>query len=381
MPADNLIFDQPLEPDLAQFREGMRRFLHGAWWRSKARDSLDTRAACWTPGDWRKACGDMRIAALAIPEERGGEGFGLRESAVVAGELGYALVGLPWLATVGLATPALLECATDKTASNMLGLVAEGAVTATLAGLDRALGRRGGIPIARTDGSAASLLGRCRGVLDATTADRILVLCQDDAIPTPSVVLVAVDRHAPGLTVTPRNAMDASRPLGDIDLEGAQGRILGESRMPQIVRIWESASLLLAHEMLGCAQHCIELTVAYVKLRRQFGQCIAQFQAVQHRCADMYVKLDAARATATYAIDAVLAGSDDRAQAVAAAKLLANDAARFAVEETIQLHGGIGFTWDHDAHLYFRRVKSSALLLGDDAFLQQRIGEALGISI
>ena len=380
MNADSLILDAPLNPDLAVFRDSMRKYLATVPWRASARRSLDTGAPCWRPDGWRQACDATGMGALTIPAELGGAGFTLAEASVVSGELGYALAGLPWFACVALAAGALLECAEAAPAKTLLTRIASGESTATLAGLEQAFTRPMNLPTATLDGTTVLVDGLCRGVLDAPTARSLLVFCRpDDWAPSAPLSLVLLEAGCAGITVAPRKTLDASRPLGDVSVSQARGQVVGMLTGLQVEKIWETASVLLARELLGSAQFCIEMTIAYLKIRRQFGQLIGEFQALQHRCADVYMKLDGARAATAYAIQALLSDAEDRTQAVAAAKLQANEAARFAVEETIQLHGGIGYTWEHEAHLYFRRVKSSALMLGDDDFLRGRIATALGV--
>ncbi|GAA4442274.1 acyl-CoA dehydrogenase family protein [Phytohabitans houttuyneae] len=302
---------------------------------------------------WRVLAGEMGLAGLLVPEGHGGAGAGHRVAALVLEELGRAVAPVPYLGSAVVATTALLTCG----ATDLLRPLAEGDAVAALAvpfsrsPYDRALYDR----VAERDGG---LHGTITSVADALPADILLVPAADG--------LWAVDAEAPGVTRTPVVSLDATRQLCDITLAGASGqRIAGAETGRVAVRAaLTTGAALLASEQLGVASWCLETTVAYVKERRQFGRPVGSFQAVKHRLADVWVDVTQARAVARYA--AASAGEPGGEAEVAAALAQAHCApvAVHAAEECVQLHGGIGFTWEYPAHLYLKRAKAAAIAFG-----------------
>jgi alkylation response protein AidB-like acyl-CoA dehydrogenase len=291
---------------------------------------------------WR-ALADLGVTGLPVPERLGGAGASWRETAVVLEELGRAVAPVPFLGSAVLATAALLA-AGDET---LLPDLASGAKTAALA-----------VPFSTAPGAQLHAVtvagGRVSGpvttVADALIADVFLVPVGD--------TLYAVD--ASEVTRTPVTSLDQTRPVADLAFDNAPARALG----PALDDALTAGAAMLASEQLGVAQWCLDTTVEYAKTRRQFARPIGSYQAIKHRLADLWVAITQARAVARYAADCLAADDPDTPVAAAVAQAFCGPVAVKAAEECVQLHGGIGFTWEHPAHLYLKRAKSSAIALG-----------------
>ena len=318
---------------------------------------------------WHSLAAELGCAGLLIPESHGGAGATYREAAVVAEETGRAVAPVPYLGSAVVATAALLGSGDE-----LLKGLAEGRVTAALAvgfaqmppaaGAGLATGVRLG---AAQPGDAtgppgqARLTGTVAGVADALLADVLLVPA--DGVP---FGLYAVDAGAPGVTRTAAVSLDATRPLCDLALADVPARAvaIGAGAAQAVASALAAGAAMLASEQLGTAQRCLDMTVAYVKERRQFARPVGSFQALKHRLADVWVQLTQARAAARYAAACLADGSPDAPVAVALAKAACGDAAVHAAQECVQMHGGIGFTWEHPAHLLLKRAKSGAMAFG-----------------
>ncbi|WP_106401570.1 acyl-CoA dehydrogenase family protein [Actinocorallia populi] len=286
-------------------------------------------------GLWRVLGRELGCAGLPVPEELGGSGAGWRETAVVAEELGRAVAPVPFLGGAVLGVAALL--ASDD--RDLLASVAAGEAVATLA-----------VPYGSPERPARD--GKVTGVADALAAD-VLLLPQEDG-------LYAYD--APDVTRTPLTTLDRTRPLADLDFGGARGRRIGGTQA--VGRALTVGAAILASEQLGVAEQCLETTVAYVRTRYQFARPIGSYQAVKHRLADLWVAVAQARAVARHAADCVASGGPDTPVAVAIAQSHCSEVVVHAAEQCVQLHGGIGFTWEHPAHLYLKRAKSLSAAFG-----------------
>jgi alkylation response protein AidB-like acyl-CoA dehydrogenase len=301
----------------------------------------------YDPKLWRTLAAEMGLAGLAVPESRGGAGASWREVAVICEELGRAVAPTPYLGSAVVATGVLLALEDDP----LLAELAGGARTAALAapfGTPSAPG-----PLA-VDGGAIS--GQVRGVADAGVADVLLVPAGDG--------LYAVE--AADAVRTPVVSLDLTRPLCDVALRDAPGRPLatGERAAAAIDAGLRAGAAMLASEQVGIAEWCLKSTVDHLKTRYQFGRPVGSFQALKHRMADVWVALTQARAVARYAGACLADGDPDAPVAVALAQAHCGPVAVAAAEECVQLHGGIGFTWEHPAHLYLKRAKADALALG-----------------
>lgn len=303
---------------------------------------------------WRVLAGEMGLAGLAIAEEHGGAGAGMREAAVVLEELGRAVAPVPYLGSAVVATVTLNALSQISVAAQLLAELAGGATAALVVPL--ASSPPAARVQVRVDGGVLS--GQVRGVADALGADTLLV-------PTDRG-LYAVAADADGLAREPVVSLDVTRPLCDVGFAGTPGTLVAEpAEAAQAVAAGLSAgAALLASEQLGVAQWCLDTTVAYVNDRHQFGRPVGSFQAVKHRLADVWVQVAQARATARHAAGCVAAQDPDTPVAVAVAQAYCSPMAVHAAEECIQLHGGIGFTWEHPAHLFLKRAKADAVAFG-----------------
>ena len=301
---------------------------------------------------WRRLAAETGAAGLPVPESAGGAGASWRETAVVAEELGRSVAIVPFLGSAVLATAALLSAGE----SELLAQVAAGDRTAALA-VPLSTWPGGPFPTSVTEDGGA-LSGTVTSVADARAADVLLVPATGGDGPS----LWAVE----GAAVTPRTSLDMTRPLGDVALAGARAREIARGRAAEqaVADALTVGAGVLASEQLGLAEQCLETTVAYLKTRYQFGRPIGSFQALKHRTAMLWVEVTRARAAARYAAGCLATQDPDTAVAVAVAASVCSDVAVLAAEECVQLHGGLGFTWEHPAHLWLKRAKADQIALG-----------------
>jgi alkylation response protein AidB-like acyl-CoA dehydrogenase len=296
---------------------------------------------------WAALTGELGLGGLLVPEEHGGAGASAREAAVVMTELGRAVAPVPFLTSAVVATLAVLPSGDEP----LLGGLAAGSATAALA-----------VPLTAGPSFSADLSapddrvsGSVPVVAGALEADVLVVPVVDG--------LIAVDTSAPGVSVTPVVSLDMTRQVADVTFDGASGRRLDVS--PDAVRsALQVGAALLASEQVGIAQHCLEDTVGYLKERRQFGRVLAGYQAIKHRLADLFIEVSSAEAAAAYAAAAAAVDDPDLPVAAAVAQAYCSSVAVRAAEEAVQLHGGIGMTWEHPTHLYLKRAKADQLAFG-----------------
>lgn len=309
-----------------------------------------TRTESDAPHDlaaWKALADGMGLAGLLVPEAKGGQGATHREVAVVLEELGRAVAPVPYLTSAVVATEALLACEGEG------GLLAELASGRRIGALAVALNIApgGGYKVVRHEGGA--LHGELTGIADAAVADVLLVPADDGG-------LYAVDADA--VTVTPQVSLDLTRPVATVVLQGAPGRLLGDAE-PAVRRGLRAGAGLLASEQLGLAEWTLTETVRYLKDRKQFNRPVGGFQALKHRLAQLWLEVVNLRAAARGAADALATG-DDVDVAVAVAQAYAAPVAVHAAEEALQLHAGIGMTWEHPIHLYLKRAKADSIAYG-----------------
>ncbi|MFD0313466.1 acyl-CoA dehydrogenase family protein [Streptomyces flavalbus] len=309
------------------------------------------------PDTWKALTEGMGLAGLLVPEELGGQGATHREAAVVLEELGRAVAPVPYLTSAVVATEALLDCAAD----DLLTELATGRRVAALA-VALHLGPGGDWDTVRLEDG--TLHGELTGIADATAADVLLVPADDGGL-----YAVAAD----AVTVTPRVPLDLTRPLATVTLDGAPGRRLGEAG-PAVRRALRAGAGLLASEQLGVADWALTETVRYLKERTQFNRPVGGFQALKHRLAQLWLEVVNLRAAARNAADALTTG-EDTDLAVAVAQAYAAPVAVHATEEALQLHGGIGMTWEHPVHLYLKRAKADSIAYGTAGAHRQTVGE------
>jgi len=305
-------------------------------------------------GVWRTLAADLGMAGLLVPEELGGAGATAREAAVVMEEIGRAVAPVPYLSSAVLATVALLKVGDVDT----VGELAAGSLTAALAvPLSTA---PGDLP-AGVRGDGSGLTGRVTSVAGVGDADVLVVpVAGPDGLE-----LHTVPRESAGVEVSPILSLDMTRPLANVEFSGASSSRAGSAAADvAIAAALETGAALLASEQLGVAQWCFETTLAYAKQRKQFGRAIGSYQAIKHRLADLWIEVNSVAAAARYAADTCARDDTDATIAAAVAQAYCSGAAAHAAEECVQLHGGLGMTWEYPAHLYLKRAKSDQLAFG-----------------
>ena len=333
---------------------------------------------------WKKIAG-LGWTALGIPEQYGGVGTFL-DLVVVLEEAGRALLPGPFFSTMSLAVPALIEAGTEAQKKKVLGAIADGSARATLA-LTEPSGRwdASGIELAARHKSGGwELNGVKTFVPDAGVADFIVVAARTRGEGEEGVTLFLVEHQAKGVEVKPLETLDQTRRWYEVRLEGVElggDAVMGapDKVWPPLKRALEWATAALCAEMVGGVQKVLETSTEYAKTRHQFGKPIGIYQAVSHKLADMLVLSESGRSATYYAAWAVDADAPDRALASSMAKAYVSDAYRKVAGDGIQVHGGIGFTWEHDMHLYFKRAKSSEVTLGDATYHRELVAQALDL--
>ncbi|MGW5466536.1 acyl-CoA dehydrogenase family protein [Streptomyces chartreusis] len=326
------------------------------------------RTESGTPHDlaaWKALADGMGLAGLLVPEDRGGQGATHREAAVVLEELGRAVAPVPYLTSAVVATEALLACDAEG------GLVAELASGRRIGALAVALNVApgGAYKVVRHENGA--LHGELTAIADAAVADVLLVPADDGG-------LYAVDADA--VTVTPQASLDLTRPVATVTLDGAPARLLGDAE-PAVRRALRAGAGLLASEQLGLAEWTLAETVRYLKERKQFNRPVGGFQALKHRLAQLWLEVVNLRAAARNAADALANGEYDEeaAVAVAVAQAYAAPVAVHAAEEALQLHAGIGMTWEHPVHLYLKRAKADSIAYGTAGAHREALAETIDL--
>ncbi|MEV0076124.1 acyl-CoA dehydrogenase family protein [Nocardia neocaledoniensis] len=337
--------------ELLEFRTSVRALLSKHATPAALRTAMDSELG-YDPKLWTMLCEQVGVAALAIPEEWGGAGAGLVESLMVVGELGATLAGVPMLGSAVLGVQAILLSGDEQACERLLPDLAEGSRTAALCWADAAGWDSSGVR--STDGK---LDGTAHYVLHGAQAELLLVLTDEGLFETTP--------EAAGVTVTPTPALDPTRKLASITFTGTPATRIGTGDPAALrTRLREIAWAAVAAEQVGAARRCLDMTVEYTASRVQFGRPIGSFQALKHRMADMYVLVESAESTALAAAQALAEDSASVAEDVYVARRHCTETFSHVAAETIQLHGGIAITWEHDAHLYFKRAHATAELFG-----------------
>ncbi len=301
---------------------------------------------------WR-GLADLGVLGLLVPEEYGGAGMTMVEAGVVAEELGAALHPGPWLSSAVAATRTLTRLGGNDSAATILAGIADGTIVATVGVVDVAVEVAG-----RGDGIA--LRGELASVPDVAAAETLLVLAGEPAC----AGLFALNTGSPGIAVTPESGIDQTRKRFRVGLDGAPAQRLAAASPDDVAAVVDDVLIASAADALGAARAVMQLAVEYAKVRRQFGQAIGSFQAVQHLCVDMYETVELARSGVIHALWAAdNAAPDERHLAALRAKAFAGRLATVG-DTAIQVFGGIGYTWEHDAHLYLKRLLSWSGYLG-----------------
>jgi alkylation response protein AidB-like acyl-CoA dehydrogenase len=340
-------------------KDTARKFFAGECPIATVRKTMETDTA-YDAGLWRKLA-EQGFTGIIIPEEHGGMGLGKVELILLMEEAGYALLPGPFFSTVALAAPVIDALGTAAQKKKYLEPIASGQARATVA-LVEADGSWEASTL-QLSATGDKLTGAKLFVTDAAVADFIIVVARNGVF--------AVEAKASGLHIESMKGMDLTRKIYTVEFENTPAETLGGSG--SLDRALNAATAALCAEMVGGMQRTLEMTVAYAKTRKQFGKPIGIFQAVQHLCADMYLETESSRSAAYYAAWALEENAADAAAAVSVAKMYASDAGRTVGNRGIQVHGGMGFTWENDIHLHYRRAKASETMLGDATFHRERI--------
>ncbi|MGW3193769.1 acyl-CoA dehydrogenase family protein [Streptomyces sp. NPDC001118] len=409
--------DTRLTAEQDEIRRTLRELLHKRCGPAELRSAVDSPAG-HDPLLWSALADQLGLPGLALPERYGGVGCSVTELALACEEIGRALAPSPLFATSVLTAPLILALGTAAQRAELLPRLAAGSLTAALAvpgpalaavlaltcgnsGFTAGGGRAGGVQARRVDGDW-QLYGQVDQVLDGHSAGLLLVAAHTGGFARSRTRLFLVAGDAAGVVRARQTVLDATRPQGRVQLRDVRGELLGDEGvdvLPALAAVGDSAAAVLACEAVGAAERVLERTVEYVGQREQFGRPVGSFQAVKHRLADAYVGVQAARSAAYYAAWASGRGAGPRsgptpptlgqgqgqgqgqeergAGGLGLAQAL--EALRGAAAEGIQLHGGIGFTWEHDAQLYFKRAAGDELLFGPVHRLRDRAAEVAGL--
>ncbi len=378
--------------ELAELRDSVRDFLAAKSGEQRVRAAIETERG-YDEDLWRQMAEQLSLPGLALPAEYGGDGFGFTELQVVLEEMGRALTPSPFFASVVLAAGAILAAGDEVAAKAYLPGIASGQATATLAVAESAglwsfdqlttAARPAGPDADTGDGGGGSwlLTGTKQFVLHGATAGLLIVAAHTGQ--GPAFFAVQPGQAGSTLTRTALRTLDLTQPMAALQFSDTPAALIGTAGAagPALDAVLDLAMTAVAAEQAGAARACLEASAAYARERHQFGRPIGSFQAVKHKCADMLVKVELAQAAATEAARAA-AGDPDAAplaQAAAVAHAVCSESLMFVAAENIQVHGGIGFTWEHPAHLYFRRAKASQLMFGGPGFYFEHLLRRSGL--
>jgi alkylation response protein AidB-like acyl-CoA dehydrogenase len=366
-----------------QLRDAVRRFLEAKSPSTEVRRLMDTTDG-YDPAVWAQMANELGLQSLHIPEEFGGQGFTFVELAIVLEEMGRVLLCAPYFSTVVLAADAIINAGTDAQKSELLPGIAGGETIAALAFTEpNGKWDASGIElVAKGSGDSYTLDGTKMFVIDGHLANLIVVAARLEGTGgEEGIALFTVDGDAAGLTRTALATMDQTRKQAKLEFSGVAATPLGTpgEGWAALSKTLDQAAACLANESVGGAQQVLDMSVEYAKVRVQFGRPIGSFQAIKHKCADMLLEVESGKSAAYYAAWAAAEDNEELPVAASLAKAYCSDAYFHAAAENIQIHGGIGFTWEHDAHLYFKRAKSSELLLGDPSYHRELLAQRIGI--
>jgi alkylation response protein AidB-like acyl-CoA dehydrogenase len=361
--------------------EELRRSVHGLLGELAAEDAVRWDMASergWSAPTWRRLCTELDAAALIVPEEHGGAGFGLVELGVLFREAGHSLLCAPLLST-SLATLVLLQSGDAAAQAAHLPGIAAGASTATVAAREDGDWRTAPATTAARAGEGWTLSGRKTWVLDGPTAGLFLVSAGTPSGPS----LFCIEAGTPGLRVEAVETVDATRRVATVELAGAPAALVGEEGGAAEVlgRALDAAVVLLAAEQVGVAEWCLQTATAYAGTRVQFGRPIGSFQAMKHKLATVLLEVEAATSAMMYGLWAADRRADELAEVACIAGATCGETALLAAGENIQVHGGMGATWEHPAHLYLRRATVSRQLFGDPQAHLERLAGQIGLDV
>lgn len=366
-----------------QFRAAIRRFLQEKSPPTAVRRLMDT-AEGYDPEIWRQLSDQLALPGIHIPEHYGGAGFGMVELCIAMEEMGRVLLCAPYFSTAVLATNAILNVGSDAQKSSLLPDLASGARLATLAVTEpHGQWEPQAIELVATPVADGFLLDGTKSyVVDGHVADLLVVAGRvPGTVDGEGLGLFTVRADASGVDRRLLDSMDATRKLARIDFHGVHAELLGNVNdgAKALVRTLHQAAIALANEMVGGAQALLDSAVNYAKLRVQFGRTIGSFQAIKHKCADMLLEVELAKSAAYYAAQAAAADDPEWPALASLAKAAASEMYLQIAIDCIQIHGGIGFTWDHDTHLWFKRAKSSEVFLGQPYYHRELLLQRWGV--
>jgi len=365
-----------------EFRSILRRYFQDTSPTTLVRRLMETEAG-WERAQWKKLNDDMGLCGVHIPEAYGGQGFSFVELGIVLEEMGRTLVCAPYFASAVMAATAVLNTATEDQKAALLPELVLGDTVGTLA-VTEPNGRWdfGGVETTATPaGGKYRLNGVKSFVLDGHTADLILVVARrPGSTGADGLSLFAVRAGAAGLERRALAALDPTRKIARLEFTDVEAELIGEpeAAAAPLARTLAQAAACLASEMVGGAEKLRESALAYAQMRIQFGRPIAALQSMKHKQADMLVDVELAKSAAYVAASAAADDAEDFAALASLAKANASDAYLQTAIHTIQIHGGIGFTWENDTHLWFKRAKSSEVFLGDPTFHREQLMQAWG---
>lgn len=372
--------------DQNELRRAARRFLEAESSEARVRAAMDTEQG-YDSAVWEQLSEELAWTALTIPEGYGGLGMSYLDLHPLMEEMGRALLCSPFFSTICLGANAILLGGSEAQKEEWLPSIAAGETKVALAYAEK--GRESGADAIhasyRRDGDRYVLRGTKHYVIDGHTADLIIVAARaEKSQGLDGISLFAVSADAPGLQRTWTPSMDQTRKLAIVELEDVT--VPGKSLLGEEGRGWDLCErtldlgrIALAAEQVGAAEMCLEMAVEYAKVRQQFGRPIGSFQAIKHKCADMLTMIESARSASFHASALAGQGEADLSEAASSAKAFCSDTFFHCAAENIQIHGGIGFTWEHPAHMYFKRAKATEVLLGDPSFHRERVAQRMGL--
>jgi alkylation response protein AidB-like acyl-CoA dehydrogenase len=369
-----------------ELRRAARRFLEVASSEERVRAAMETEQG-YDSNVWEQLSEELGWTALTIPEEYGGLGMTYLDLHPLMEEMGRALLCSPFFSTICLGANALLLGGSDDQKQRYLPGTAAGETTATLAHTERSNPMNAdGVEATYSQNETGYILrGEKRFVLDGHTADLLIVSARSEGSKgTEGVSLFLLPGDADGVKRTWLPTMDQTRRLASLELNDVA--IPGDGLLGEEGGGWDLCEqtldlgrIALAAEQVGAAEMCLEMSVEYAKVRQQFGRPIGSFQAIKHKCADMLMLIESARSAAFYASALAAQADANLGEASSSAKAFCSDTFFHCAAEAIQIHGGIGFTWEHPAHMYFKRAKATEILLGDPFFHRERVAERMGL--
>ncbi|MGD9806282.1 MAG: acyl-CoA dehydrogenase family protein [Hyphomicrobiaceae bacterium] len=366
-----------------EFRSIVRRFLEDKSPTSAVRRLMETEAG-YDADVWRTLSEDLGLTAVHIPEAYGGQGFGVSELAIAVEEMGRALLCAPYFASTVQAATAILKAGTEAQKAALLPGIAAGKTIAALAFTeDNGRWDAGGVSMTATSGGGKwRLTGTKSFVVDGATAALLIVLARRPGTKgAEGLSFFTVAADAAGLSRKALASMDPTRKLARLTFDAVEAELLGDegSAAQPLAQILDIATVCLAHEMVGGAERLREAAIEFANQRYQFGRPISSFQTLKHKAADMLLEVELAKSAAYYAAAAIDEGDPDVPALASLAKAAASDAYMQTAIHAVQIHGGIGFTWDNDTHLWFKRAKSSEVFLGGPEYHRERLMQAWNV--